>query len=92
MNLYPERLLFYNMANPMGISLSNEMYSILNVNCIMIQNYDNDKYIEMIEASINWVKSSKFNYRPKIMLLLPFFSRRAGQGIDSKEIKKLYEK
>lgn len=26
------------------------------------------------------------------MLLLPFFARRGGQGIDTKQIKKLYEK
>jgi len=24
------------------------MYSILNVNCILIQNYDNDRYLDMI--------------------------------------------
>lgn len=32
------------------------MYNILNVDCIMIQNYDNDRYIDMIYASINWIK------------------------------------
>lgn len=90
MNLYPERLLFFNMANPMGLHLAHEMYAILNVDCIMIQNYDNDRYLPMIEASISWAKSNKFNYKPKIMLLLPFFSRRAGQGIDTKQIAKLY--
>jgi hypothetical protein len=44
----------------------------------------------MIEASINWVKSTKFNYKPKVMMLLPFFARRGGQGIDAKQIQKLY--
>lgn len=91
MNLYPERLLFFNMANPLNLQLANEMYTILHVDCIMIQNYDNDLYLPMIEASINWIKSNKFNYKPKFMLLLPFFSRRAGQGIDTKQILKLYE-
>lgn len=91
MNLYPERLLFFNMANPMGLQLANEMYTILHVDCIMIQNYDNDRYIEMVESSINWIKANKFNYKPKFMLLLPFFARRGGQGIDSKQIQKLYE-
>lgn len=79
------------MANPMGIQLANEMYAILNVNCIMVQNYDNDKYLDMINASVNWIKSTKFNYKPKFMLLLPFFSRRGGQGIDTKQIQKLYK-
>lgn len=57
----------------------------------MIQNYDNDRYLEMIDASINWIKGNKFNYKPKFMMLLPFFSRRAGQGIDTKQIQKIYE-
>lgn len=91
MNLYPERFLFFNMANPMGLQLASEMYTILHVDCIMIQNYDNDRYIDMVEASINWIKNNKFNYKPKFMLLLPFFARRGGQGIDAKQIQKLYE-
>lgn len=72
------------MANPLGHNLANDMYSILNVDCIMIQNYDNNDHMGMIHESINWAKSTKFTYKPKIMLLLPFFSRRGGQGIDSK--------
>jgi hypothetical protein len=53
----------------------------------MIQNYDNDHYMEMVEASINWVQTIKFNYKPSIMLLLPFFARRGGEGVDAKKVR-----
>ena len=49
MNMYKDKLLFFNMANPMGLDLANDMYSILNVDGILIQNYDNDQYLQMIE-------------------------------------------
>lgn len=70
------------------------MYSILNVDSILIQNYDNDNYLGMIESSVSWAKSIKFqsNPSPSFILLLPFFSRRSGQGIDSKEIKRIVDK
>jgi hypothetical protein len=41
----------------------------------------------MIEASINWAQSTKFNKKPIIMLLLPFFARRGGEGVDAKQIQ-----
>ena len=47
MNMYKDKLLFFNMANPMGLDLANDMYSILNVDGILIQNYDNDQYLQM---------------------------------------------
>lgn len=52
MNLLNERLVFFNMANPMNRNLANDMYSILKVDCILIQNYDNNEYLGMIDASI----------------------------------------
>ena len=88
MNLMEHRLVFFNMANPMNNNLANDMYSILNVDCILIQNYDNNDYLGMIDASINWAKNVKINSKPQFMLMLPFFSRRQGQGIDSIEIKR----
>ena len=86
MNLPYDKLIFFNMANPMGLELSNDMYSILKVDSILIQNYDNDNYLGMLESSINWAKSVKFKSYTSapFILLLPFFSRRSGQGIDSK--------
>lgn len=92
MNLPPGKVLFFNMANPQGLNLANEMYSILNVDSILIQNYDNDNYLGMISSSLSWLKSVKFVHSPKFILLLPFFSRRAGQGVSSKEILQLSAK
>lgn len=48
MNLMSNRLVFFNMANPMNHDLANDMFAILNVNGILIQNYDNDDYLGMI--------------------------------------------
>ena len=64
------------------------MYSILKVDCILIQNYDNNNYLPMIDAAIDWAKNIKINGKTSFMMMLPFFSRRQGQGIDTKEIER----
>ena len=58
-NIGSDKLLFFNMANPMDRSLAKEMYPRLNVNCILIQNYDNDNYLGMIDSAISWAQTLK---------------------------------
>lgn len=72
------------MANPLGLNLALDAYTKLEVDCILIQNYDNDKYFQQLQAAISWTESIKINSKPEFMLMLPFFSRRRGQGVDSK--------
>jgi hypothetical protein len=52
MNLMNDRLVFFNMANPMAMDLAVDMYAILKVDCILIQNYDNNSYMPMITKAI----------------------------------------
>ena len=68
----------------MNFNIANEMYTILKVDCILIQNYDNDDYLGMIDTSIKWAKNIKISSDPSFIMMLPFFSRRQGQGIDTK--------
>ena len=42
----------------------------------------------MLDAAIDWAKNIKINGKTSFMMMLPFFSRRQGQGIDTKEIER----
>ena len=55
-------IVFFNMANPSRRKLVNDLYQKLNVDGLLIQNYDSPlDFIQMLKDSVQWVKSSKIS-------------------------------
>ena len=69
------------MANPQNHmnTLSTNLYSKLQIDTLLIQNYDGgNNYMTMIDKSIEWKQKLKSNY--KLMLMLPFFAVKVNGG------------
>lgn len=78
-----ELLLFFNMANPSRHKVDLKLYKSINVDGLLIQNYDSPiDFIQMIKGSVNWLKQINIQ-ADKVFLLLPFFSYKNGQGIST---------
>ena len=77
----PDKLIMFNMGNPMEhmSTLDIANYQRLPIDMLLVQNYDKGgRFIQMIEKSIQW--TTKFNIKPKLMLMLPFFSVSASSN------------
>ncbi len=49
-------LIFFNMANPANRKIQNSFYKKLNINGLLIQNYDTSlDFVDMIKKSSKWV-------------------------------------
>ena len=60
-------------------TLSTNLYSKLQIDTLLIQNYDGgNNYMTMIDKSIEWKQKLKSNY--KLMLMLPFFAVKVNGG------------
>jgi len=81
-----DKLVLFNMGNPKDHmnTLDIQLYDMLKVDVLLIQNYDKgDKYIEMIQKSIQW--TTKLKSKPRFMMMLPFFTVKLGVGSISTE-------
>lgn len=76
------------MANPSNRKLDNSLYRSLDVDGIMIQNYDSPlDFIQLLKNSVSWVKQAKPKAQ-KTVMMLPFFSYKNGQGISTIDAKR----
>lgn len=76
------------MANPSNRKLDGSLYRSLNVDGLLIQNYDSPlDFIQLLSNSVRWVKQVKPKAR-KIIMMLPFFSYKNDRGISTADAKK----
>lgn len=80
------------MANPSQRQLETKLYQSLDVDGLLIQNYDSSgDFHGMIRNSIRWVVENEINIninKERIFLLLPFFSYKNGQAIGTGDAKR----
>ena len=83
-----EKLILFNTANPVDHmqSLDLEAYRKLNIDYLLVQNYDKgDRYMDMVKASLAFknLLSTSYGY----LLMLPFFSVSSVKGgVSSSEV------
>jgi hypothetical protein len=79
------------MANPSHKTLSPSLYKSLNIDSLLLQNYDSDlPFIECLKNSISWIEQMQPK-APSITMLLPFFSYRNNQAISTEDVRKELE-